>query len=130
VVSWHVQVKGITEVSGGKSRHFGFAGNSAEDLPVHEQTDASTSKNMSDLLKGDYHSRRDCTSSTLGIQCSHVLMHCAGNPPDSPVVHVNRLFTHAKVAALLTHHFQKDTTSSRDSSVCCGHRSNPARRVP
>ncbi|DBB16035.1 hypothetical protein WJX82_010959 [Trebouxia sp. C0006] len=46
------KVKGITEVSGGKSRHFGFAGNAAEDLPVREQSDASTSKNVSDLLKG------------------------------------------------------------------------------
>ncbi|KAL0040071.1 hypothetical protein WJX79_005107 [Trebouxia sp. C0005] len=46
------KVKGITEVSGGKSRHFGLAGNTDKDLPVHEQSAASTSKNLSDLLKG------------------------------------------------------------------------------
>lgn len=46
------KVKGITEVSGGKSRHFGFAGNTAENSPVREQTEASTSKNISDSLKG------------------------------------------------------------------------------
>ncbi len=79
---WQVQVKGIIEVSGGKSRHFGFAENTAEDLPVREQSDASTSKNISDLLKGDYHTRKDCTSSTLGVH-SHILMHCAGDQSDS-----------------------------------------------
>ena len=78
-----MQVKGITEVSGGKSRHFGLAGNTDKDLPVHEQSAASTSKNLSDLLKGDYHTRKDCTSSALGVKHSHTLMHCAGDQSDS-----------------------------------------------
>lgn len=48
------KIKGITEVSGGKSRHFGFADNSAEKgtPPELSRTDASPSKNVTDLLKG------------------------------------------------------------------------------
>ncbi len=52
-----LQIKGITEVSAGKTRHFGFTGYAADNTPVPEQSDASTSKNITDLLKGIWHQR-------------------------------------------------------------------------
>lgn len=62
-----MQIKGITEVSGGKSRHFGFADDSTEKGTPQElsQTDASPSKNVTDLLKGTLQNIMSCATAVV-----------------------------------------------------------------